>query len=178
MWRFAAASCDFVPVTWVSQLASSTHLHGYLWHFIRGGPCCRSLVAFMHKASCFIFYFFLSPLCFLLGYRPEHYTVSLLGKAREHMKEFLSIYFPAFCVTTKVRNGRIQMLRDQFSIPRALAGLCLYSKEGIGYICKDLKLFYLKNNVRIIYECLSEIPTLAHFSECTHTNFLKKIYDW
>lgn len=48
--------------------------------------------------------------------------MSLLGKAREHMKEFLSIYFPAFCVTAKVRKGRIQIRRDEYqlSILRAL----------------------------------------------------------
>lgn len=58
--------------------------------------------------------------------------MSLLEKAREHMKGFLSIYFPTFYETTKVRKGRIQMLRDelQLAILRALAGLRLYSKEG------------------------------------------------
>lgn len=62
--------------------------------------------------------------------------MSLLGKAREHMKEFLFIYFPAFCVTTKVRNGRIQMLRDQFSIPRALVDCVSIARRGLGTFVK------------------------------------------
>lgn len=52
------------------------------------------------------------------------------------MKEFLFIYFPAFCVTTKVRNGRIQMLRDQFSIPRALVDCVSIARRGLGTFVK------------------------------------------
>lgn len=109
---------------------------------IRMGTCdtlfivahaANPLVAFMHRPPVL---FFISFCLFSVSTRSEHYTVSLLGKARGHMKGFLSIYFRAFCVTTKVRKGRIQMLRDEHQLSglRALAGLRLYSKEGIRYI--------------------------------------------